>query len=689
MLCCCLGGGVARAATNGLALSPPMGWTTWSSLQTNIDEETVKAVARIQAATLKSSGYVYVNVDGGWYTNPDAAVDPFGRWVADAARFPSGMRALGDDIHGLGLKFGIYVTPGIPALAVYFNLPIEGTPYRARDIAITSRQETTYLGGTMFYIDYTAPGSQEFVNSWANLFATWGVDYLKLDAVGDWNIPDVQAWSVALAQSRRPIHLALSNNLNPARADVWRQYANGWRISPDIEAYNGVSLTTWEHVASRFALAPRWLAAGASGGWNDLDSLAIGGTNTGLTSDERQTMATLWALSASPLIIGDDLRMLDAFGLALLTNPEVIGVNQQGVVAAPMNTAVEWQVWSALQADGSFVVGLFNLGSFTATVSAVWANLGFTGAATVRDLWARSDLGSFNSVFNAQLRPHASMMLRVTPAASTQRRLVSTGTLSAWAFLGSSGVGAQGQRAQYIGFGSALTFSRVPVSFGGWYAVTITYINGDPQARSALMTVNGNASWLSFPAAGDWVANTTTQGITYGAYFSPGANTVTFSHPGGWAPDIVGIAVQPLFPIGSAYYRVVSVQTGRVLDDVAASMVAGTPVIQWPSSDGLNQLWQLLPDGDGTFRLINAVSGQALDVYAHSAQAGAPLVQWPTSGDALQRWRPVAAGNGSFVLINQASGLLVHASSDWDGARVDQWIPTGAADEQWILVPVM
>jgi alpha-galactosidase len=165
----------AAAASNGLALSPPLGWTTWSSFQTEIDEESVKAMARIQASTLKPSGYVYVNVDAGWYANPDAEIDSNGRWVADAGKFPSGMKALGDYIHGLGLKFGIYVTPGIPALAAVFNTPIAGTPYRASEIAITSRVQATYVGGTMFYIDYTVPGSQEFVNSWADLFAVWGV----------------------------------------------------------------------------------------------------------------------------------------------------------------------------------------------------------------------------------------------------------------------------------------------------------------------------------------------------------------------------------------------------------------------------------------------------------------------------------------------------------------------------------
>src|SRR5262245_32620759 len=306
--CSGLGSPSAYAAGNGLAVSPPLRWTSWSSFQTNLGEESIKAVARMQAATLKQSGYIYVNIDAGWFDNFDAVIDPYGRWMADPRKFPSGMAALADYVHGLGLKFGIYVTPGIPALAAIYNTPIEGTSYRAADIAIPSLLQATPVGGTMLYIDYGAPGSQEFIDSWANQFASWGVDYVKLDAVGGWNIPDIRAWSNALARSGRPIHLELFATLNPDLPATGGRYANGWRISPDIEAYNGVTLTSWEHVALRFTVAPRWLGAAGSGGWNDLDSLLVGGARTGLTRDERRTMVTLWALCASPLIVGDDLR---------------------------------------------------------------------------------------------------------------------------------------------------------------------------------------------------------------------------------------------------------------------------------------------------------------------------------------------------------------------------------------------
>jgi len=541
----CAGCPSTRAEDNGVALTPPMGWSSWSALETGIDESTIMAIAQVQASTLKSAGYLYVNVDGGWYLNPDMGVDANGRWIADPSKFPSGMQALGDSIHALGLKFGIYVTPGIPKLAVTENTPVEGTSYHAADIAIPTQTEVTYLGGTMYALDYTKPGAQDFVNSWANLFAAWGVDYLKLDAVGAANIPDIAAWSSALIQTGRPIHLELSNNLDPADASTWRQYSNGWRISTDIESYNGTTLTDWTNVALRFALEPDWLGAPGPGGWNDLDSLEVGSAEDGLSSDERQSMMTFWALSASPLLVGDDLRDLDASGIQLLTNPEVIAIDQNGVDAAPFNTASPLQVWAALEPDGSYAVGMFNLSSAAASIDVPWSSVGFAGVASVRDLWTSSDLGSFPDGFTATVNSHGSRLLRVVPGARVFERLAGTALAGGGAFIGASTVGARGQRAQSIGLGGTLTFPNISLDHAGFYELTISYVNGDAAARNAILTVNGADSLnLTFPPAGDWAANLTEQGITTSVPMACGDNKLVLANPAGPAPDIIGITLQ-------------------------------------------------------------------------------------------------------------------------------------------------
>lgn len=180
----------------------------------------------------------------------------YGRWVVDSTKFPHGIAAVADYVHSLGLQFGIYVTPGIPVAAYNQNTRIEQTRYHAQDIADTTRFETNYNYGdsVMYYIDYSKPGAQEFIDSWARLFAYWGVDYLKIDGVGGFDISDVQSWSYALIKSGRPIYLELSNSLALQYGATWRAYSNSWRITDDVEAYlpNSIEgvypLTTWHEL---------------------------------------------------------------------------------------------------------------------------------------------------------------------------------------------------------------------------------------------------------------------------------------------------------------------------------------------------------------------------------------------------------------------------------------------------------
>ena len=534
---CLTTGQTAIAEDNGKAITPPMGWSSWSALETNIDEITIKEIAELQSSLLKSAGYKYVNVDGGWYQNPDVGVDANGRWLEDRAKFPSGMRALADYVHSLGLSFGLYVTPGIPKLAVMRNTPIENSPYRASDIALTNVMETTYLGGTMYAVDYSKPGSQEFVNSWANLFSTWGVDYLKLDAVGDENAADVAAWSQALIQTGRPIHFELANNLDPSYAGVWRKYSNGWRISTDIESYNGTTLTTWDELALRFSLEPNWLGAAGPGGWNDLDSLEIGGDHDGLSSLERQTMFTFWALSASPLIIGDDLRQLDSTGIQLLTNAEAVALDQAGVVASPINAGTPQQIWSALEPDGSYAIGLFNLGDASSYIYVPWSSVGFTGSASVRDVWSSTNVGSMETGFGARVDPHGSRLLRIVPEQPIRRLLASTAVTTNGASIVSGTVGPEGQRAHSVGLGGTLMYPEIDLKCGGAYDLTISFVNGDSAARAAVVTVNGRElPVLNFPGSGDWGANLREQGLTTTVSFGKGANSLIVGNPAGPAP---------------------------------------------------------------------------------------------------------------------------------------------------------
>lgn len=407
----------------GGSLAPPMGWSSWSSLHGKISASIIEAQADVMHAGLQRYGYEYVNIDAGWFKG----VDQYGRQTWDPALFPGGISAVAAYVHKLGLKLGIYLTPGIPAEAVAANSAILGTPYHISDIADTSTPGNTANQGAA-RIDFSKPGAAAYVQSQANLLASWGVDYLKMDFVGPGggrvaadNRPDIEAWHTAIAKTHRPIHLELSNSLSFANASVWAHNSNGWRIEGDIECYSRCpgQLTRWSQVVKRFADAPQWIPFAGPGHWNDLDSLEVGnGTGDGLTADEKQTTATLWSIEAAPLLLGTDLTKLDQADLPLITNREVIAVDQAGRPAHPVSQATPQQVWFSKNAGHGgrdFTVALFNLGDTAAPVTANWSDLGLpaSSTATVRDLWQHANLGRQTGGFTATLAPHASMLLDV------------------------------------------------------------------------------------------------------------------------------------------------------------------------------------------------------------------------------------------------------------------------------------
>ncbi|MDX6393758.1 MAG: alpha-galactosidase [Streptosporangiaceae bacterium] len=422
----------ARAEDNGIGQTPALGWSSWSFIRSNPTAAKIEAQAdAMKSSGLARAGFQYVNLDDFWYECPGGQgpnVDQYGRWVIDPTKFPpsgseNGIQAVADHVHKLGLKFGLYVTPGISKQAVAANTPIEGTSYTADEIATTTG-ESNYNCGGMVGIDYTKPGAQAFINSWADQFASWGADYLKLDGVGSFDIPDVQAWSQALSQTGRPIHLELSNSLSIADAATWKQYSNGWRTGGDIECYGCETsnypypLTDWANVASRFDQVAAWQPYGGPGAFNDYDSLEIGnGSNNGLTPDERQTQMSLWALGASPLILGTDLTNLDATDLGYLKNRAVLSVDQDAIDASRIVNTAGTQVFAKTERHGDVVVGLFNTSSQAGVVSttASAAGLPASGAYVLDDLWAHR-LTESGGTIAADVPPHGVALFRVRAA---------------------------------------------------------------------------------------------------------------------------------------------------------------------------------------------------------------------------------------------------------------------------------
>jgi hypothetical protein len=411
---------------------PYLGWSSWSLEATNypgvnptgpaswLNEPNVVRQADALAAKLKSHGYVYVNVDAGW----TGGYDEFARPVVNTTKFPHGMRWLADYVHGKGLKLGSYLAVGLHLSAYQDgNAQIFGTSCHTRDIVYPDLRKTNGWDEA-YKIDFSNPCAQAYVNSEANLLAGWGVDFLKLDGVGPGsfrggpnydNTADVAAWSTALKQTGRPIEFMISWSLSPTKADVWKANTNGWRVDTDVECYCD-TLVTWNNsVKQRWTDVVQWIPHAGPGHWNNLDSLNVGNLEMdGLTDAERQSYMTFWAIESSPLYLGDDLTTLDDYGLSLLTNDEVIAINQAGRPAKPLSQASQQQVWFSRQADGSYVVALFNLSDVPKRVNASWADLGIPGDAAVRDLWANRGLGSTTGI-STVLTTHGSQLLRVTP----------------------------------------------------------------------------------------------------------------------------------------------------------------------------------------------------------------------------------------------------------------------------------
>jgi Alpha galactosidase A/Alpha galactosidase C-terminal beta sandwich domain len=547
----------ASASNNGLSITPAMGWSSWSFVRRNPTEATIKAQATaMHNSGLASHGFVYVNVDD-FYQKCDSngfTVDGFGRWVVDTAKFPSGMKALGDYIHGLGLKFGVYVTPGIPQNAVTRNTPIEGTALHAQDIADTTKTEKNYNCKHMYFINYSKPGAQEYVNSFANMFASWGADYLKIDGVGAADIPDVQAWDKALRQTGRPINFALSNNLPIANATTWKQLANSWRTQGDVECYcsgqpNGVGypLTDWTHVSARFNSTASWQPYAGPGGWNDYDSLEIGnGTNTGLTPDQRRSHMTLWAMAASPLLLGTDLTHLDPTDLTMLTNDRIIAVDQDGIAAKRIINNGTQQAYSKKEPNGTYIVALFNTAtSGNQTITVNWSQVGFTGTATITDLWSGTTTGTTTNTYTATLRPGETRLIRAVPTTgggggSTVEAEASGNTIAGATRTSSCSACSGGTKVGFIGNGAAnyVTINGLTPSAAGNRTLTISYLLSG--TRSFFVSVNGGAD-QQVTLTGTSFSTVSTTTITVNA--KAGSNSVKFHNDSAYAPDLDKVSI--------------------------------------------------------------------------------------------------------------------------------------------------
>ena len=331
----------------GWALTPPMGWNSWDCYGPTVTEQEVKANADYVASHLKESGWQYIVVDIRWYvSNPHAHgynekdpiinMDEYGRLLPAVNRFPSsiggkGFRPLADYIHSKGLKFGIHVMRGIPKLALEKNTPVFGTRYTANDIYST-KELCTWLHD-MYSVDASKPGAQEYYNSIFKLYASWGVDFVKVDDIArPYHKDEIEMVRKAIDNCGRPIVLSLSPGETPIEdAEHVMTHANMWRIADDF-------WDNWNQLEAHFALFEKWIPYMGPGHWPDGDMLPLGRIGiraeqgnprmTRFTKDEQITLMSLFLICRSPLMFGGNLPDNGQFTLNLITNEEALDVLQ-------------------------------------------------------------------------------------------------------------------------------------------------------------------------------------------------------------------------------------------------------------------------------------------------------------------------------------------------------------------------
>jgi alpha-galactosidase len=418
-----------------LARTPPMGWNSWDNYGASVTEAEVVATARAMHDRLLPFGWNTVVVDIQWY-EPRATgtaynaftrleLDNWSRLVPSTNRFPSsregrGFGPLAKQIHGLGLKFGIHIMRGVPRQAVHADSPILGSKQTARQIA---HQSSICAWNTdMYGVDATAPGSQEYYNSLLELYASWGVDFLKVDDIlSPYHRGEIDLIRNAIDSCGRDMLLSLSCGPTDLKdASHLRNAADMWRTTGDF-------WDRWEDLRAAIDTCAAWAPFAGDGRWADADMLPLGwiatrsgptdgdGRNSRFTTAEQRFLMTLWCVARSPLFLGADLTRLDDATMNLLTNEEVLNVSRNGVNPRERYRANDIVVWSADMTAGATAVGVFNLSNAPRTVQVNVAALGLSGDVSVRDLWLKQDLGQSNTTVVVDMDAHGAQLLAVVP----------------------------------------------------------------------------------------------------------------------------------------------------------------------------------------------------------------------------------------------------------------------------------
>lgn len=419
---------------------PPMGWNSWDCYGAGVTEDELLGNAEFMRDRLKQYGYQYVVCDIQWYESAakgnvynnfaDLCMDEYSRLIPAVNRFPSsangaGFKPIADKIHSMGLKFGIHIMRGIPRQAVHRNTRIYGTTAHARDIA--SQFSLCPWNTDMYGVDTEKRGAEEYYDSLFKLYASWGVDFVKVDDIANTEFSPQNPYSAekeiemiraAIDRSGRDMVLSLSPGPAPLnKAEHLSENANMWRISGDF-------WDRWDKLLNMFSLCEKWYPYVKDGSFPDCDILPLGklcidgsymgdmGRDSGFTKEEQKTMMTLWAVFRSPLFFGGELRLTDNYTLSLVTNPEVINVNQNSEKPLFVYNKGGIAVWQT-KIENCTAVAVFNLSDEEKHYKLSFLDLGIENVRAVRDLWARKDIPKCENDVTVSLKPHSSAFFEI------------------------------------------------------------------------------------------------------------------------------------------------------------------------------------------------------------------------------------------------------------------------------------
>lgn len=425
---------------NKFAITPPMGWNSYDYYDTTVNEAQVKANADYMAANLKEFGWEYIVVDIEWYsydagTQRDryqyipfwkVEIDEYSRLLPCPDRFPSsvngqGFKPLADYIHSLGLKFGIHIMRGIPRIAAHNHMKVLGTKATANEIANPS--SICFWNPDMYGVETNREGAQEYYNSIFELYAQWGVDFIKCDDIARYDMPsarkEIEMLHNAIEHCGRPMVLSLSPG--PALIDkAWHyeKYANMWRITDDF-------WDNWPLLLNMFERCEIWQNHVSEGCYPDCDMLPLGylgkGFNneryTRFTKEEQITMMTLWCIFRSPLMLGAELPKLDEWTKNLLTNGKVLRLLSHSKAAKQIMRNEKQAVWMAKDTEQDVCyVAIFNLGDEARSISIAAKDIELSSfeAMKLEELWSGETITGLSDTLETEVLAHGAKLYKLS-----------------------------------------------------------------------------------------------------------------------------------------------------------------------------------------------------------------------------------------------------------------------------------